>query len=191
MAEDYGFLRPDRLPDVSYSEQRLAHLDLPWFTTQETNALARNHCGATAAANVFLYLCSIHHRFPKDGDRMAFFKDVHRYVGDGPLLSISGQMAAYALMHRIPLQFYPVFGFRGIQQAISKGRIVSVQLMYSPNVGHWTLCTGWRVDQDGTRYLRLVSGWKGDADTFYCLDRDNGCHLITSTAYYWRGESYA
>ncbi len=187
MAEDYGFLRIPQLPKNSYAEQCLPDTNLAWFTTGETSALAKNHCGAVAASNVFLYLLSINGRNPQGDDRVSLFKNVHRFVGNGPLLTISGQMEAYALIHRIPLLSYPVFGFRGIQNAISQGRIVSVQLMYSPNVGHWTICTGWRVYPDGSRYLRLVNSWKADADTFYCVDRDNGCHLISATAYCWRG----
>lgn len=188
MAEDYGFLRLHTLDETCYTEQTLSHTGISWFTTQETAALAKNHCGAVAAANVFLYLLSCHGRNEEVQNRPAFFKQVHRFVGNGPLLSISGQMEVFALMSRIPLGCYPVFGFRGIQQAINKGAIVSVQLMYSPRVGHWTLCTGWRIDQDGKRYLRLVSGWNPDAETFYCLDRNNGCHLVTATAYRWAGE---
>lgn len=186
---DYGFIDWGSMPTGGYTNNYLSgYNSIDWVSTSETAAYASNHCGSVAVTNLALYFAYKGKSNLKVGDRITTFKTVHRYVGDGPKMTIADDAVKY-------------FRFRGYilnystdrstlmsdridaeNEAIDNGRPCGLLLEDALFSWHWILAVGYRNYTNGDKYFQIVDGWSNNATRYY--KPGEGSNWVSMTEYW-------
>jgi len=190
MSGSYDFIDWNSMPSGSYSADWLPFSGTTWAVmsnyTGKTNPISKkvidDHCGATAATNICLYFATQGYtRLKKNGSVNDTFYDLHSRTGNGPVLTIAGDVKSYATSRGTTIRSSSVASYSTYKTAISKDRPCGILLTAAPKKWHWVVGVGYRDYASGSKYVRIVTGWKNSANFFY-LWGNPGTWSITQ---YW------
>lgn len=186
---DYGFINWGDMPTNGYTGNYLSgYNSVDWVSTGETSKYANNHCGSVAVTNLALYFAYKGKNNLKVGDRITTFKTVHRYVGDGPKMTIADDAVKYFKFRGYILNYSTdrstLMSDRISKEntAIDNGRPCGLLLEDALFSWHWILAVGYRNYTNGDEYFQIVDGWNNNADRFYKLGE--GSNWISMTEYW-------
>lgn len=186
---DYGFINWGNMPTSGYTGNYLSgYNSVDWVSTGETSKYANNHCGSVAVTNLALYFAYKGKNNLKVGDRITTFKTVHRYVGDGPKMTIADDAVKYFKFRGYILNYSTdrstLMSDRISKEntAIDNGRPCGLLLEDALFSWHWILAVGYRNYTSGDKYFQIVDGWNNNADRFY--KPGEGSNWISMTEYW-------
>lgn len=181
--DDYGFIQWSAMPSGAYTADNLPFYDTKWATTGEYDTIANNHCGAVAVTNLAFYFADAgYSNLRKSTDRETFIA-VHKYVGNGPVMTIANKARSYFADCGYSLGYNPVGSMTDITSAIKLDHPCGLLLADSLGSWHWVLGVGYRTyNISGDSYIRIVNGWQSDANRFYLMNK--GSTFISGSQYY-------
>lgn len=153
----YGLLRPETLPDAPYAETLVPGLPDREVVTSDL-AYAKNHCAATAIANLALSFAKRDAHEPLCATPPDTLRDVYEMVGNGPILFFRRKAERYFHRHGKSVSLQAV-SRRDISAALRRGNICALLLRDGLFRWHWVLAVGERVYDSGKKYLRVMDGW--------------------------------
>ncbi len=166
--ERYGFISRKHMPKDRYTSETIPYSERNWAVMRSFNEIARNHCGATAAANITRQLTYTGNpSLIRNNSLRDIFIDLHDLIGNGPVMTIASNLEKYISTRGYTLNHSRVLTFSELQKAISNNRPCTLLLSASPLHWHWVVVVGWRQYRSGENYLRIVTGWDNSAD-YYC-----------------------
>lgn len=157
--------------------------DRIYAVTGDYADIARNHCAATMMTNLML----VHYgEDPGCRDRRALFRDIHRFIGNGPVLHIAGRANRYLRENRIPMtcaqrnrhltERDPGRLITAAQEELHAGRPCGLLVAASPLQWHWVLAIAAERDTAGATSFRIADGWHAGRVLSYIPDR--GARLL-------------
>lgn len=172
---DYGFRDPIT------AERRYA-------VTSDYDDIARNHCAATMLTNLVI-ACG-------DGvstgpDYRSLFCEIHKAVGNGPVLDISRRANRYFRARGLPytcrqtnrhlMETRSDCLVMAARDALRTGYPCALLVAASPLRWHWVLALSMGVASDGTTRFHIVDGWHSRQIYQYIPDR--GSRLLAVAAF--------
>lgn len=164
---DYGFR------DAGQSGQH-------YSVTSDFNDQARNHCAATMILNTVAVCCPERLR---DLNLSVVFREVHFYIGNGPILYIARRANNFFLNARVPLvcrqysrrlwERRPDRLVQIGQAEIAKGNALGCLVMAGPLHMHWILAA---PDKAADGSVLIIDNWH--ADRVYRYVPDEGSKLL-------------
>ena len=96
---DYGFIKSREMPSGTYSSDMITKARyVDWATTDDFPSVARNHCGATAVANLALYFAIRGYSNLKvNNSKSDTVNAVYNVVGNGAITDINPKGKSYFL----------------------------------------------------------------------------------------------
>ena len=171
----YNFRPRASLSRGLFHEVSLPVESLHWAVTGEYKGEAKNHCGAVCATNLAIYFSSQGYRELLEGnDRVRTFRQIHAYVGDGPVLRLLNRTRKYFISRGYSFACRMVRNYGEIKEALGEGRPSVVLLTSGPFDWHWVLAVGCRRYEDGREYLRVVDGWFDTSDRYFLMNPPKG-----------------
>ena len=152
----YGFIYSDSLPQSGYTEVKIPVAADRVAITGDYFEIADNHCAAICTMNTMLLMRQHgkgdirRHRF--GNDFLEIFKDIHRIVGNGPIIFYKPKFNRYFKSKGSKVHAVPISRFEDIENAISHW--------------HWILVIGIRKYMDGSIYLNILDGWNKRTDRY-------------------------
>lgn len=119
---------------------------------------AKNHCAATAIANLALYFANIGKSSAVSETPEKTLCSVYEMVGNGPILFFKKRAERYFRKHGETLSMHAI-SKEGISCALGRGHISVLLLKDGLFRWHWVLAVGERVYASGRRYLIVMDGW--------------------------------
>lgn len=119
---------------------------------------AKNHCAATAIANLALYFANIGKSSAVSETPEKTLCSVYEMVGNGPILFFKKRAERYFRKHGETLSMHAI-PKEGISCALGRGHISVLLLKDGLFRWHWVLAVGERVYASGRRYLIVMDGW--------------------------------
>ncbi|MDO5747871.1 MAG: hypothetical protein Q4P66_09500 [Actinomycetaceae bacterium] len=194
----FGFVDTHSLPSAPYRAATLDCDGISWVTTGDFSARARHHCAAVFATNVALYFAAQGYgRLIVDDSAEATFAQMHRLIGNGPVVRVAQPLRGYFARRGYSLHYRSLRGLADVKRAIVAHHPVGLLLVDHPFSWHWVLGVGWRsyvtdsdmkpislnVDTsvkasevniaqsfgptDSLDYIRIVDGWNATAERYY------------------------
>lgn len=180
---DYGFVDIKDMPTGSYKSNKIPLANDNWATTGEFSNIADNHCGATASTNIALYFTYQEYiNLLKDSSKHNTFLEIHRSIGNGPVMRIAKKTKDYFKRRGYNLRYGRAISYNGIKKAIANNRPCGVLLAAGILDWHWIIAIGWREYPDGDKYLQIINGWNNSTQKFFKLK--NGARLVSATEYW-------
>lgn len=152
--------------------------------------LAVNHCCAAMVTNYLLYLISLG-KYPASSPRDLFVR-VHRFVRNGPILSIRRNVPrAFAAMQvpagvrKLPIHFStPASRKEQVLISCLQNEKCPAALLVAagPLSFHWILAVG-TVEYQNQRYLLVVTGWHRAPQRWRI---DQGCRIFAAYSLFSR-----
>lgn len=165
--ERYGFVDWKLMSKDNYSSETIPYMGRNWAVMGNFNDIALNHCGAATATNLALQLASLDYPFIKKNHNIKdTFVDLHNRIGNGPVITIAGNLENYISSRGYVLKHSRILTYSGLQKAISNNRPCALLLCASPLHWHWVMVVGWRQYSSGEKYLRIVTSWDNSANYF-------------------------
>lgn len=119
---------------------------------------AKNHCAATAIANLALYYANIGKSSAVSATPKETLESVYEMVGNGPILFFKKRAERYFRKHGEILSMHAISRAE-ISSALGRGHIAVLLLRDGLLHWHWVLAVGERVYASGRRYLMVMDGW--------------------------------
>lgn len=119
---------------------------------------AKNHCAATAIANLALYFANIGKSSAVSETPEKTLCSVYEMVGNGPILFFKKRAERYFRKYGEALSMRAISRAE-ISSALRRGHIVVLLLRDGLFHWHWVLAVGERVYVSGRRYLMVMDGW--------------------------------
>lgn len=131
---------------------------------------AKNHCAATAIANLALYFANIGKSSAISETPEKTLQSVYETVGNGPILFFKKRATRYFRKHDEILSMHAISRAE-ISCAIGRGHISVLLLKDGLFHWHWVLAVGERVYASGKRYLMVMDGWHRSRPRFLEITR--------------------
>jgi hypothetical protein len=181
---NFGFIDKSSLPtDNSPTHVNLPSLDTTtdWAITSSYSSYAKNHCGATAATNIALYLANSSPSLLIN-NKDETFKAVHGVVGNGPLMTIANGLKKYAKNQEVTLKYSGASGKSGVTKAIDDEKPVGMLLSNGLLSWHWVVVVGYVKYSNDDIYYRIVNGWDDTSEKYYKPGKGS---RVMATTKYW------
>lgn len=181
---DYGFYDLGSMPGGSYSSDLISYASsTDWINTDDVSDIARDHCGATAVTNLALYFAKRGKTNLKiDDSKRSTFIEVHKIIGNGPVMMIAGGATQYFSNRGYTLNHSSIGSYSGVKTAIGNNRILGILLADGIVSWHWILGVGYRQYTSGENYIRIMDGWHNTVDKYYKI---NSGSMWWSATQYW------
>lgn len=153
----YGLLRSDALPDAPHIETVIPGLHDRAVVTSDLPD-AKNHCAATAIANLALYFGNVGKSSALSETPEDTLRSVYEMVGNGPILFFKKRAERYFQKHGEILSMHAISRAE-ISSAMGRGHISVLLLKDGLFRWHWVLAIGERVYDSGRKYLMVMDGW--------------------------------
>lgn len=131
---------------------------------------AKNHCAATAIANLALYLANIGKSSAVAATPEETLESVYEMVGNGPILFFKKRAERYFRKHG-EILLMSAISRAEISSALEDGRILVLLLRDGLFRWHWVLAVGERVYVSGKRYIMVMDGWHRSRPRFLEIER--------------------
>lgn len=185
---NYGFIKVNKMSDEKYIEQAIDGLDFKVNSTADFSNEAKNHCGATLAVNLYKLFNNRYnfHSVEEDlnldnrDNALTLFKDIHKYVPNGPVLFLARKIKSYFSSKSIDIK-YKKIPFKKLLSSLDANKPVAILLADGLFNWHWVLAVGYRVYADGTLYLRLISNHDRTSQSYYI--KNSGSWLAHACEY--------
>lgn len=169
----YGLLRSDALPDAPHIETVIPGLHDRVVVTSDLPD-AKNHCAATAIANLALYFGNVGKSSALSETPEETLCNVYEMVGNGPILFFKRKAERYFRHHGKIISMRAV-SRRELSFALVRGHICVLLLRDGLFKWHWVLAVGERVYASGSRYLVVLDGWHRSRPSYLEI---RGCSYI-------------
>lgn len=168
------------MKNVDYGFRDAGRSGQHYSVTSDFTDQARNHCAATMLLNLLEICCPerLHNLHLS-----AVFREVHFYIGNGPILYIARRANRLFRNTQVPLvcrQYtrrpWEVRPDRLVQigrEAIANGNALGCLVMAGPLHMHWILAA---PDQDADGSVLIIDNWH--ADRLYHYVPDKGSKLL-------------
>lgn len=171
--KSFGFIDKSLLPSGEYEEILITN-KREFLTTGETSHIGCNHCGATAATNVAIYL-------DDQLDIMKTFMELYKMIGNGPVFFVPRKLKRYFSILNKDLKYCKVKDDVSIVKSINRKNICMLLLARGILDWHYVVCIGYRKYEDGRLYLIIVDGWTKDDIKYYKIN--DGAVMLSGTAF--------
>lgn len=131
---------------------------------------AKNHCAATAIANLALYFANIGKSSAVSETPEKTLRSVYEMVGDGPILFFKKRAERYFRKHGEILSMHAISRAE-ISSATGRGHISVLLLKDGLFHWHWVLGVGERVYGSGRKYLMVMDGWHRSSPRYLEITR--------------------
>lgn len=182
----YGFVDWANLPDLSATGNAIDIMGMSIAQMSTYNSYATNHCGATCATNIALYFANLGYTNLKRNNSVNdTFASMYSLIGPGPVFGISEEMSTYFSQQGYLLNYSGgITSYSSLQSSIANGRICSLLLKNSILDWHWVVGFGWVQYSDGSRYVRVLTGWDQSTLKYYMYNENA---TVESGLNYWIG----
>ncbi|MBR5179303.1 MAG: hypothetical protein IKW90_10960 [Lachnospiraceae bacterium] len=166
----YGFIYSDSLPQSGYTEVKIPAAADRVAITGDYFEIADNHCAAICTMNTMLLMRQHgkgdirRHRF--GNDFLEIFKDIHKIVGNGPIIFYKPKFNRYFKSKGSKVHAVPISRFEDIENAIREKTPVPMMVNAGISHWHWILVIGIRKYMDGSIYLNILDGWNKRTDRY-------------------------
>ena len=166
----YGFVYSNTLPSGGFTEIKIPVVAERVAVTGDYFEIADNHCAAICTMNTLLIMRQQNkgdigrHRF--GNDYLQIFKDIHKIVGNGPIIFYKPKFNRFFKSKGSKLHAVPISTFSQIEAAIRDR--VPVPMMVNAGITHWhwILVIGIRKYINGDIYLNILDGWNKRTDRY-------------------------
>lgn len=156
--------------------------------TGDYMTIARNHCAATMLTNAVMLLAPT---YPKVHDPQALFREIHDFIGNGPVLRLQNKTNRYLMTARLPytcrqvnrgiLESSPARLVSLAHQDLAAGRPAALLVAASPLRWHWVLALPEAPTQQAHSLrsadaFTIIDNWHPNC--LYHYVPDQGAHLM-------------
>ena len=166
----YGFIYSEKLPAQGFTERRIPVIPNGVAVTGDYSDIADNHCAAVCAMNMMLILRKfgigslIQNR--EEQERRELFKDIHRIVGNGPVIFLKPKLNKIFRSIGAGLKTVPTTDFKDIEKCMIENRPVALLVNAGITQWHWITIVGIRKYMDGSIYFNILDGWNKRTDRY-------------------------
>ena len=166
----YGFEYSKEIPFGHFTEIKIPVAEERVATTSEFSELANNHCACVCTMNVSLIMRRHHfgdiNRCRFGNNRVELFKDIHKYVGNGPVIFYKPKLNRFLKKKGSKIRAFPVTDIKEIEESIKKKIPVAMLVNAGITLWHWVVVIGIRKYIDGRIYLNILDGWNRRIDRY-------------------------
>ena len=160
----YGFIYSDSLPQSGYTEVKIPVAADRVAITGDYFEIADNHCAAICTMNTMLLMRQHgkgdirRHRF--GNDFLEIFKDIHKIVGNGPIIFYKPKFNRYFKSKGSKVHAVPISRFEDIENAIREKTPVPMMVNVSITLQFKALSvalSGWIVATSVSFWPTVIS----------------------------------
>lgn len=165
----YGLIAPDTEGNDPYTDFMIPRFCYRDVVTSDLPH-AKNHCAATAIANLALYFANIGTSSAVAATPQDTLRAVYQIVGNGPILFLKRRAKRYFQIHGEELEM-DVISRKEIPRALAHGHICVLLLRDGLFHWHWVLAVGERVYASGRKYIMVMDGWHRGSFCYLALPK--------------------